>query len=104
MPDKKLQRAKLFLSFDSLKGFNELIKEQEKKTVPKKELLSDTCDELNWKINSLKQGMMVQITYYDVDQYILKEGMVALVDLNNKLLRIVDKDIKLKDIVKIEFI
>lgn len=28
MPDKKLQRAKLFLSFDSLKGFNELINEQ----------------------------------------------------------------------------
>ncbi|WP_296880365.1 YolD-like family protein [Thomasclavelia sp.] len=103
MPDKKLQRAKLFLSYDALKGFTELIREKEKKIIPKKELSADDYDELNWKIKSLKSGMLVQITYYDLDQYIQKEGMVALVDLNNKIIRIVDKEIKLKDIVKIEF-
>lgn len=98
----KADRAKLFQPFDSLKGFNKYIKEKEKVIIEKKELSPDDCDELNWKINQIKIGMMVEIIYYDKNKYIKLEGMVSEIDLENeKVLKIVKTKIPLLNIIKI---
>ena len=104
--DKKVaNRVKLFMMFDSLKGFKELLLEEEKKhhVVPMIELSEDELYELNWKINSLKPGMMITVMYR-YGEYCLKvEGMVSHIDLTGKkYIQIVKKKIPVKDIVKIE--
>lgn len=55
---KKVDRARLFLSFDALKGFKELLVEDT--SVPRKELCEDQCYELDWKIHQLKEGDQVE--------------------------------------------
>lgn len=105
-----LNRAKLFLSYDALKGFKERIHEKERIIVKKPILSEDQLYELDWKINQVRQGMMIEVIYYEKDLrnngfYIYKKGMVADIDLDNKKeIQIVDKRIKVKNILSIESI
>lgn len=73
----KLNRAKLFLSYDALKGFKERIHEKERIVVNKPILSEDQLYELDWKIKQIKVGMMVSIVYYDNNQFVYKEGIVT---------------------------
>ena len=98
-----VNRAKLFMSFDALKGFKETIRKKERIIVPEIELSPDGFYELYWKIKQVKVGEIIKIVYYDRFEYVSLEGMVADIDLENKkIIRIVDKIINLNNIVKIE--
>ena len=55
----KLNRAKLFLSYDALKGFKEKIHEKERIIVEKPILSDDQLFELDWKIHQIKKGMVI---------------------------------------------
>lgn len=105
----KLNRAKLFLSYDALKGFKEKIHEKERIIVEKPILSDDQLFELDWKIHQIKKGMVIEVIYYEIYKknngfYIYKKGIVADVDLDNKReIQIVDKAILISNILKIEF-
>ena len=101
----KLNRAKLFLSYDALKGFKERIHEKERIVVNKPILSEDQLYELDWKIKQIKVGMMVSIVYYDNNQFVYKEGIVTGTDFEDKKeIRIVDKYIKINSILVINII
>lgn len=103
MQSRTLNRAKLFLSFDSLKGYREIIRKKERIVVDPKELSEDDCYELNWKIQQIRIGQMINIIYFDRNEYVLLEGMVTDIDLDyKKMMRIVDKCIMVSSIIKIE--
>lgn len=96
-------RASLFLSFDSLKGFNDYIANKQRVVVERKELAVDLLDELDWKIKEVKVGQMIKIVYYDQNEYIELEGMVSKIDLKfKKIIRIVDQEIKINGIVNLQ--
>lgn len=96
-------RASLFLSFDSLKGFNDYIAKKQRVVVERKELAVDLLDELDWKIKEVKVGQMIKIVYYDQNEYIELEGMVSKIDLKfKKIIRIVDQEIKINEIVNLQ--
>lgn len=96
-------RASLFLSFDSLKGFNDYIVRKQRVIVERKELAPDLLDELDWKIKEIKVGQMIKIVYYDQNEYVELEGMVSKIDLKfNKIIRIVDQEIKINEIVNLQ--
>ena len=97
-----LKRASIFQSFDALKGFRELLLEQEKIKVDKVTLSEDALNTLDNEIHLIKEGMIVKVTYYDKDGYYLKEGVVSKINFEMKLLQIVKQKINMKDIVKIE--
>lgn len=102
MQDKRAERAKIFLSFDSLKGFSQMIKQKQRIVVERKELSLDSCDLLNYKVHQIKPGKMIKVIYYNQNEYVALEGMVAKVDLENrKSITIVNKEILFKDIVEI---
>ena len=61
----KLNRAKLFLSYDALKGFKERIHEKERIVVSKPVLSEDQLYELDWKIKQAKVGEMISVVYFD---------------------------------------
>lgn len=103
MQSRTLNRAKLFLSFDSLKGYKEMVKKKERIVVKRPELSEDSYYELDWKIHQIKVGELIKIIYFDRFEFISLEGMVTTIDLENKKqIKIVDKVIAIHNIMKIE--
>ena len=89
----KLNRAKLFLSYDALKGFKERIHEKERIVVSMPVLSEDQLYELDWKIKQAKVGEMI---------YVYKKGIISRIDLEHKKeITIVDTKIPVKNILMI---
>lgn len=100
MPHKKVDRARLFLSYDALKGFKEMLVEEE--YVPKKELSEDRCYELDWKIRELQVGDLVEVIYYTGSTYSKIRGEVQFIDLNQHIIYIKDHKIDLRNLFSLE--
>ena len=101
MPKSRAKRAQIFQSFDALKGFREILKEQERITVPKKELSEDDLEQLAYTIHQINVGMIVQVIYFEKNQYVKIEGIVSKLNLDTKIIQIVKTKINLLDIVSI---
>ncbi|WP_295137310.1 YolD-like family protein [uncultured Catenibacterium sp.] len=97
---KKVDRARLFLSFDALKGFKELLVEDT--SVPRKELCEDQCYELDWKIHQVQEGDTIEIVYYTGSSYSQIRGTVQTVNLNDHYIYINNHKIQLKNICSLE--
>lgn len=95
------KRARLFLSFDSLKGFKNYLKAKQKITVDPVELAPDALDELDWKIKQVQPGMMITVVYYNQGEYVLRTGLVSKIDFECKRLTIVNQEINFNQIIKI---
>lgn len=99
---KRDNRAALFKMFDPYEGFAELL-QKKKRLVVEKNVQRDDDYQLNWKIQAIKPGMMITVVYEDEDDYVMKEGIVAVIDLKyKKQIRVVDKIIPITKIVKID--
>ncbi|MDB7987078.1 YolD-like family protein [Faecalicoccus pleomorphus] len=98
----KIQRAHIFSAFDALKGFREMLKEQERVIVPKRMLSEDDLDILNQKIHAVEKGMMVTLTYFDNGDYVKQTGRVAKISFDENYIQIVKTKIPLKSIVDIQ--
>ena len=97
----KVDRAKQFLPFNSLRGFYDLVKNKEKIVEKRRELSCDELEILSFKFNQLVVGKVVLIRYYEVDGYISFEGMINNIDLIFKTISLVDTKINLDDIIEI---
>ena len=95
-------RARQFMPFSALKGFDELIREKHHIVVAKKELSEDDATELSKKLSAVKKGMMVEVTYFLCGEYIKVEGIVTGVDFTFKNLTVVKKKISFDDILSID--
>lgn len=105
MQNKNIDRVNIFKSFDSLKGFREYLMNKEKIVVPRKVLSEDDYEEMDKRIKLIHKGVMVRVVYYEDGEYVEKKGLVADIDIEYKRkIQIVEKIIKLDDIVKIDFI
>lgn len=98
----KVQRAHIFSAFDALKGFRELLKEQERVIVPKRMLSEDDFDILNQKIHAVEKGMMITLVYFDNGYYIEQTGRVSKLSFDENYIQIVKSKIPLKSIVDIQ--
>ena len=98
----KVDRAKQFLPFNSLRGFYELVKNKEKFIEQKRELSDDELDILSFKFNQLTIGKVVKIKYYDKDGYVSFQGMISNIDTIFKSITLVDTLIRFEDIAEIE--
>lgn len=97
-----MPRAQIFQSFDSLKGFRELLKKQEKIKVDKIELSEDDYEELDRIIHNVNVNDMIKVVYYKNDEYIQLEGKVTKLNLDTRIIQIVKTKLNLDDIVNIE--
>jgi hypothetical protein len=97
-------RAKIFLPFNGLRGYYDLILKVDKIIEPKRELTEDELNNLSNVFNKLKRKMIVTIKYYNVDGYESISGMISRISAENRIIRIVKTDISLDDIkdIKIE--
>lgn len=97
---RKVDRARLFLSYDALKGFKELL--QEDTTIPRKELCEDQCYELDWKIHQIQEGDEVEVIYYTGYSYSKIRGIIQTVNLEDHYIYINNHKIQLNNIFSLE--
>ena len=76
----KADRARQFLPFAALRGFDGMLREIEKQSVPKKELTEEELRLLNQKIKSIGKGSNICIVHYEKSAYTETKGTVSFID------------------------
>ena len=104
MPIK--ERAKIFAPFDALKGFREMLAEEEIIYEDKIEPSEDMILYLSNIINQLEVGMMIEVKYYvnDLKCYKKMIGIFTKIDKVYKKITIVKTKINIEDIIDIKII
>ena len=95
------ERAKQFMPFAALKGFEELLAEKEKMIVPKIELSEERKAELDDKMRSIQKNDIITVTYYAKDEYLKMCGMVSGINTNVRYLKVANTKIPFDDIYDI---
>lgn len=95
------ERAKQFMPFAALRGFELAIAEKEKPVVCKVEMSDDAKDELDRKIREINVNDMVTVIYYHRGEYIKKTGVVSKIDTVNRYIQVVDIKIDFFDVYDI---
>jgi hypothetical protein len=109
-------RAKIFAPFAALKGYEEAITAKQKIVVPRIELSEESKEYLDAQLEKLDrllvkgQPPMITVVYFqkgkmsneDGGEYIQFTGLAAKLDRTSRILRIVDKRLRLEDIYRIE--
>ena len=96
-----LDRAKQFLPFDALNGFQSALREKEKIIVDKKDLSEETKEELSRKLNSLEIGDKVKIVHYKNKEYKIDAGTFKQIDRMQRFIVIGNTKIAIDNIFKI---
>ncbi len=79
--ETRLDRAKQFLPFESLKGFQDILRNQEKVLEQQVELEEEKSIKINRIICSLKVNDKIKITYYDEGIYRTEEIYIKKISL-----------------------
>lgn len=95
-------RAKQFMPFSALKGYEEELKKQEVVRVPKRELSEEYAENLDRKLRVVRQGDMVAVTYYYRGEYRKIMGLVSRVNATGGALTVVNTRIPFEDLYDIE--
>lgn len=92
------ERAKQFMPFAALKGYEEALALQEKVVTNSIALTEAQREELDRMIKYVKPGIMLDLIYFDGLDFIKISGLVSRVDMDAGLLKIVNTKIYFKDI------
>ncbi|HIT44800.1 MAG TPA: YolD-like family protein [Candidatus Aphodovivens excrementavium] len=90
------------MPFAALKGYYELVREQERVAQPQHQLTEEEARELSERLSALRKGELAQVTYYDTDSYVTTQGIVTRIDTVFRILRVVKTDIPFGSILRIE--
>ncbi len=94
-------RAKQFMPFAALKGYEEALRAKERIVVDKKELSEERKEELDEVIHKIKKQDMVTAVYYEREEYLKITGMVSKIDFDSRFIQIVNKKISFEDLFSI---
>lgn len=94
-------RAKQFMPFAALKGYEEALREKEKVIVTKVELSEERTAELNQQLHQIKKNDILTVVYFSKDAYLQVHGMVSRLDIEARILKVVNTKISFEDIYDI---
>lgn len=94
-------RAKQFMPFNALRGYYDMVGDAEIVPENRKELDQELIDQISYTLNSVKKRDLVKIKFYKDYGYKTMIGMVSMIDLVYKKIRIVDELINMEDIIEI---
>ena len=95
-------RAKQFLPFAALKGFEEAIGKRRKLDFEPVLLGEDAAEELDEKIRALSPGDDVRIVYYGNREFNGLSGRVKKINEYERLLELEEEKIRIDDIISLE--
>lgn len=94
-------RAKQFMPFAAVRGYEEALRAKEKIVVEKIELTEERKAELDFALHQIQKNEMITVVYFLKDEYIQVEGMVSRLDTDARILKIVNTKIPFDDIYDI---
>ncbi len=94
-------RAKQFMPFAALKGYEEALRKKEKITVPKAELSEERGEELDRALRQIRKNDIVTVIYFCEGEYLKVTGMVSRIDGTARLLKVVDTKIPFEDLYEV---
>ena len=79
---QRIDRAKQFLPFDSMKGLQEALRAEEARheRVEKRELGEEDVEHISRVLGQLSRGDVVRVVYYRSGGYLTAEGVVTSFD------------------------
>ena len=96
------ERAKQFMPFAALKGYEDALRKKEKVTVPKAQLCPERQEELDRILRQIRRNDMVTAVYFQEGEYVRLTGMVSRIDGTARILKIVDTKIDFEDLYEVE--
>lgn len=96
------ERAKQFMPFSALKGFDDMIEVENKEPSDRKILSEEDSDNIGQVLGEIKKNDVVKITFYETDGYVTLTGIVAKLDYDMKRLTVIKRVIDFEDIYFIE--
>ena len=97
-------RARQFLPFNGLRGYDELLYEAGREKEEKREITEDHAWKLSGELQLVERKMTVTITYYDVDTYRTITGKVEQIDKIFRVLQVAGKRIYFEDVWEVKVI
>ena len=97
------QRAKIFAPFAALKGFEDLIRQQEETYEEMPELSDDQYEDLNFAMNSIRTGDYVTVRYFRDFHIRTLSGLVERIAIQKKAIRINAEQIGFDEMIEITF-
>lgn len=94
-------RAKQFMPFAALKGYEEALRRKEKIIVEKAELSEEMKDELDRQFKQINRNDIITVVYYAEEEYLQITGMVARIDIDARYLKVVNTKIPFENIYSI---
>lgn len=91
-------RAKQFVPFAAVKGYEEALRAKEKIVVEKIDLSEERKEELDFKLHQIHKNDIITVVYFYKDEYIKIEGMVSRLDTDARVLKVVNTKIPFDDI------
>lgn len=98
----RADRAKQFMPFAALRGYEEELSKVERVVVPRMELTDDYADVIDRVLKVIKQNDMVTAVYYSDDDYVKVTGMVSCIDYDKMTITIVNETIRFRDLCSVE--
>lgn len=100
----RAERAKQFMPFAALHGYEETVRKKEALKSARRELTEEEFDRLTEFILRIKKGDIVSVEYYSVDGYTETEGIVTEINLQMRYLKVIKTQIPFDDLYRIKAI
>lgn len=91
-------RAKQFMAFSPLKGYDDALRRQEQPREARVILGEDAQQELNAKLLALEPGDTVTVEFYRGGRYVRARGEVKKIDMNTRRLMLGEARIPIDDL------
>ncbi len=98
---KRSERAKQFMPFAALKGYEEALRKKEHKVVNMPALTEDMKDELDYAFSKIEKNDIARIVYISDDECLEIHGMISRVDFDSRILKVVNTKIPFEDILRL---
>ena len=92
------QRAKQFLPFSALKGYEEALREREKVWLSRPLLCEERAEELDAGLRQVERGDVIEVTFYRAGEYRQTRGRVNRLDKNSRFLEVEEERIRFDDL------
>ncbi len=98
----KEERAKQFMPFAALRGYDSMVKGGDKVVCEKRELSDEEQSALSVTVQKIKKGDIVRVKFYNEDGYLEIKGAVTGIDLVFKNVTVIKEKINFADISELE--
>ena len=95
------ERAKQFMPFAALKGYEEALAKKEKIIVAKSVLSEDYKEVLDRKLLQVRRNDIITVIHYHQGEYLKTTGMVSRIDYNSRYIKVVNTKIYFDDLYDI---